>query len=106
MRNKQMIVSRVGLVAVLALLAVSAEPPAGATLSFRHEVVDKEGPLDIWLKTVGDLNGDGRPDLIAGGYKEGGLVWYENPSWTKHVIAATGTFSTDGEVVDVDRDGD
>ena len=106
MRDAQTIVLRIGLVAVLALLAAWAQPPAGVTLSFRHEVVDKEGPLDIWLKTVGDLNGDGRPDLIAGGYKEGGLVWYENPSWTKHVIAATGNFSTDGEVVDVDRDGD
>jgi hypothetical protein len=36
---------------------------------------------------VADLNRDGRPDLIAlaSGIPE--LVWYENPAWTRHVIA-------------------
>jgi len=29
-------------------------------------------------KSTGDLNGDGRPDLIVGGNSGGGLVWYEN----------------------------
>lgn len=74
-------------------------------VSFEHVVVDADGPLDMWLKSVGDLNGDGRPDLIAGGHEEGGLVWYENPTWEKHVIDR-GSFSTDGEAVDVDGDGD
>jgi len=34
-----------------------------------------------------DLNHDGRPDLIAlaSGLPE--LVWYENPTWERHVIA-------------------
>ena len=68
--------------------------------------MDADGPQDLWLKSAGDLNGDGRPDLIAGGYRSGGLVWYENPSWKKHVVAAEGSFSTDGEVADVDADGD
>jgi len=33
-------------------------------------------------------------------------VWYENPSWTRRTIAASGAFSTDHEVCDVDLDGD
>src|ERR1019366_4451708 len=35
-----------------------------------------------------DLNHDGRPDLIslASGMSE--LVWYENPGWQRHVLAA------------------
>ena len=74
--------------------------------AFEPRIVDAQGPLDIWLKAVGDLNGDKRPDLIAGGHASGGLVWYENPSWKKHAIAAEGVFGTDGEVADVDRDGD
>jgi hypothetical protein len=83
-----------------------APEPAAPRLDFEHVKIDAEGPLDVWLKAVGDLNRDGRVDLIAGGVKEGGLVWYENPGWKRHIIAATGAFSTDGEVVDMDADGD
>ncbi len=80
--------------------------PAAAQALFEHRLIDAGGPLDIWLKSVGDLNRDGKPDLIAGGRREGGLVWYENPSWKKHVIDGQGEFSTDGEAVDLDGDGD
>lgn len=73
---------------------------------FNHTIIDNQGPNDIWQKTVGDINGDGRIDLIAGGHADGGLVWYENPTWTKHTIASGGGFSTDAEVADVDKDGD
>ena len=58
------------------------------------------------MKTVGDINGDGLTDLIAGGNSSGGLVWYQSPSWTKHTIDTGDGFSTDGEVADVDKDGD
>ncbi len=93
--------------AVFAIHQDSRNPlRAEQKLAFEHLVVDAVGPQDIWLKSVGDLNGDGRPDLVAGGHHSGGLVWYENPTWKKHVIAAEGEFSTDGEVVDVDGDGD
>jgi hypothetical protein len=34
-----------------------------------------------------DLNRDGRPDLIALASNMPELVWYENPQWTRHVIA-------------------
>jgi len=86
-----------------AMVLLSAQAPK---LTFDHVVIDREGPLDIWLKAAGDLNGDKRPDLIAGGAKSGGLVWYENPGWQKRVISADLSFSTDGEVYDMDRDGD
>jgi hypothetical protein len=72
---------------------------------FEHLIVDANGPQDPWGKTIGDLNGDGRPDIVVGGRAGGGLVWYENPGWRKHVIASTGAFSTDLEVADVDGDG-
>lgn len=72
---------------------------------FLHHVIDADGPADPWLKAIGDLNGDGKPDLIAGGAANGGLVWYRNPGWGKQTIAE-GSFSTDGEAVDMDGDGD
>ena len=74
-------------------------------VSFDHVVVDPSGPQDPWGKAVGDMNGDGTPDLIVGGYVSGGLVWYENPSWVPHVISDQPGFRTDHEAGDVDRDG-
>ena len=34
-----------------------------------------------------DVNGDGKPDLIALASNMPELVWYENPGWKRHVIA-------------------
>ena len=79
---------------------------AAAQMAFEHVVVDAAGPMDLWGKTVGDLNHDGLPDIIAGGRNGGGLVWYQNPAWTRRTISPSGAFSTDHEVCDVDLDGD
>jgi FG-GAP repeat len=35
-----------------------------------------------------DLNGDGKPDLIALASNMTELVWFENPDWQRHVIAS------------------
>jgi hypothetical protein len=75
-------------------------------LEFEHQIIDESGPTDIWGKAYGDINGNGKPDLLAGGFRDGGLVWYENPSWKKHVISEDKGFSTDLEVYDIDGDGD
>jgi len=91
---------------LLALLcSCGREAPRGPRTAFERQVIDSESIVDPWMKTVGDLNADGRPDLIAGYRTEGGLVWYENPSWAKRAIDA-GKFGTDGEVADLDRDQD
>ena len=90
----------------LLLIAVDADRAPAQQLAFRHVVVDDSGPLNPWGKSVGDLNGDGLPELVVGGSKAGGLVYYENPSWRKRTIAADGRWSTDHECVDLDGDGD
>lgn len=75
-------------------------------LDFEHVLIDPDGPVDVWQKVVADINLDGHVDLIAGGQAGGGLVWYQNPTWTRHELAPGGGHSTDGESADVDGDGD
>lgn len=79
--------------------------PAPAPATFEHRVIDEAGPLSIWGKAAADLNDDRRPDLLAGGFRGGGLVWYENPGWKKHPIDTQTKVGTDLEVVDMNRDG-
>jgi hypothetical protein len=95
---------------LMIILACTAGPrtPTGAQVNvpFEQVIIDSNGPDGPWLKTIGDIDGDGRTDLIVGGVGSGGLVWYENPTWTKHSISTASGFSTDAEVADVDGDGD
>ena len=93
------------MLAVMVLATGCTDNTNPAPGRFRHVTVDRQGPRDPWGKGVGDLNGDGLPDLIVGGRSGGGLVWYENPAWPRHVISAEGEFSTDQETGDVDGDG-
>jgi len=87
------------------LSACSRDSAVADEALFVRTIVDQRGPMDPWGKTVGDINGDVRPDLVVGGREGGGLVWYENPGWRKHVISLNGEFSTDHEVGDIDGDG-
>ncbi|HEY1494170.1 MAG TPA: VCBS repeat-containing protein [Candidatus Solibacter sp.] len=67
---------------VLALPMLAATPPAFV----EHTIAsDLKGGYQV---VVADLNHDGRPDLIAlaSGLHE--LVWFENPGWQRHVLAA------------------
>ncbi len=91
---------------LIALIAALAVPWACGAL-FQEVVIDSSPPVDPWMKAVGDLNGDGKLDLVLCG-RSGPLVWYENPSWTRRTIStATGSAgsSTDVTLGDVDGNG-
>ncbi len=75
-------------------------------IRFEHIIIDAEGPADPHIKLVGDINGDGIPEVIIPSSKGGPLVWYEYPNWTKHVIAPSGNWSCYARVIDMDGDGD
>ncbi len=103
----------VATVTVCALAAAGihfAQQPDRAFLPFRHIVVDPSpqppGPNQRFhgdCKGVGDMNGDGFPDVIFAGSE---VAWYEWPTWKKHVVATTDSeFTTDMQIADVNGDG-
>src|SRR3954468_18536277 len=67
---------------LFALPLLAAAPPSFV----EHTIAgDLKGGYQV---VVADLNHDGRPDLIAlaSGLTE--LLWFENPGWQRHVLAA------------------
>lgn len=97
-------------VSLIAVGGCGVEPRDGRS-TFRHEIIDqhpntgKDCCTDVLA--LGDLNGDGKLDVIIGAENSEapGLVWYQYPSWEKHVIAS-GEFTTDGQAADIDGDSD
>jgi len=89
------------LIASLGLLGLAAR--CGG--SFEERLIDASPPEDPWMKAVGDLNGDGRPDLVICG-RAGPLVWYENPQWTRRTLStSTGNPGTANGIAIGDVDG-
>jgi hypothetical protein len=78
--------------------------PLTAQVEFGYEVIDASGPVDPWGKSVGDLDGDGLPELLVQG-NGGDLVAYHPPDFARETIDLGGSFSTDVEVADVDGVG-
>lgn len=72
---------------------------------FDEEIIDPVAAGDC--KAVGDIDGDGRLDLLLGGRPGEDLAWYAWPHWQRTVIArAVEEFTTDMAVGDIDGDGD
>lgn len=53
-----------------------------------------------------DINKDGRVDLLAGATSAtADLVWFENPTWTRHVMASGLPSMINADAFDIDKDG-
>ena len=80
---------------------------ASRALRFRHVVVDPDPPGSLHdITLLGDINGDGRPEIIIGGKKgPPNLFWYENPTWVRHDMADAPNLEAGGVLVDITRNG-
>ena len=55
---------------------------------------------------VADIDGDNDLDVVAYGKDENHVVWYEAPTWTKHVIDSKLISASQLQIVDMDGDND
>ena len=70
---------------------------------FKAQTIDDT--VEIGYGTaIGDVDGDGKPDVILADKKE--FVWYQNPSWKRHVIAENLTERDNVCIAARDIDGD
>ena len=74
-----------------------------ADLKFSPHVIASD-LNDGYQVVAADLNGDGKPDLIALGEQMTELVWYENPSWQRHVIVSGVHHTINCATLDLDGD--
>ncbi len=70
---------------------------------FRTQVIDPGIKIGYGL-AIADVNGDGREDILL--VDKDQVVWYQNPSWAKHVIAENLTQRDHVCLAAQDLDGD
>jgi hypothetical protein len=86
--------------AILALITL----PLSAELKFRAQEIQKDFGV-VYAVITADVNHDGKPDIVAINPTQ--VVWFENPSWEKHVIL-DGVTKKDNVCIaanDIDGDG-
>ena len=69
----------------------------------KHRIAQEKGATNI---KAGDVNGDGRIDVVGACGHGKGVFWFEGPTWTKHVIDADLATPHALAVGDFDGDGD
>lgn len=84
-------------------ILVSLSQAQSPTPSFRAQDVDTKIEIGYGL-AIADVQGDGKPDILLADKKQ--FVWYEAPSWTKHVIAENLTEKDNVCIAARDLDGD
>jgi hypothetical protein len=87
------------------LFVATAATLAAAPAAPRFKAADVDTKVEIgYGVTVADVNGDKKPDILL--VDKNIVVWYENPSWAKHIIAERLTQLDHVCIAAQDLDGD
>ena len=88
---------------LLASLVLAMHSQAEASPKFRPQEIDATIQIGYGL-AIADVDGDAKTDIILADKHQ--IVWYQNPSWSKHVIAENLTERDHVCVAAQDIDGD
>jgi hypothetical protein len=88
---------------LLALPLLFTALQAQETPQFRAEEIDSEVGIGYGL-ALADVDGDGKTDILLA--DKAHIVWYQNPTWTKHIIAEKLTEKDHVCIAARDIDGD
>jgi hypothetical protein len=87
----------------LAPLQAQGPPQAGPLPGFRMQELDEKVGVG-YAVLLADVNGDGKKDIVVVDTKR--VLWFENPTWKKHIIIEGGTKADNVSIDAFDIDGD
>jgi len=86
--------------------------PIGGNLTWTEHTIDGAIPTPVSV-VIGDINGDGLPDVVATSFGGGSVFWYANDGnpaatseWTKETVDGAFSGAVNVDLADVDHDGD
>lgn len=81
--------------------------------NFKRHFIQKDDPERLERHVIGDVDGDGDPDVVIVKNLRGHLLWFENSGtpidgnlWQRHVITTELPGAYDVVLADFDKDGD
>ena len=103
---KMILVSVAATGVLCAVAALTAQSPNGGGKQVQFSAREiGNGLRGGYQVIVTDLNKDGKPDIIALASGMPELVWYQNPSWERHVLAEGMAGMINVSAYDIDGDG-